>query len=70
MDNSNCDNPRATENINPSDDIDLNDLLCTFHDDPNNEVKSFTCSRYIEIESLFYRDIKQFLCTQPEYLKC
>ena len=52
MDNSNCDNPRATENIHSSDDIDLNDLLRTFHDDPNNEVKSFTCSPYIEIDSL------------------
>ena len=52
MDNSNCDNPRANENIHSSDDIDLKDLLRTFHDDPNNEVKSFTCSPYIEIDSL------------------
>ena len=51
MDNSNCDNPRASENIHSSD-IDLNDLLRTFHDDPKNEVKPFTWSPYIEIDSL------------------
>ena len=33
-------------------DVDLNDLLRTFSDDTNNEVKSFTCSPYIETDSL------------------
>ena len=52
MDSSNCDNPRATINSHSSDYVDLNDLLGTFHDDPNNEVNTFSCSPYIEIESL------------------
>ena len=52
MDSSNCDNPRATINSHSSDYVDLNDLLRTFHDDPNNEVKTFSCSPYFEIESL------------------
>ena len=52
MDSSNCDNPRATINSHSSDYVDLNDILCTFHDDPNNEVKTCSCSPYIEIESL------------------
>ena len=41
MDKSDPENPR-----------DLNDLLRTFSDDPNNEVKTFTCSPYIDIEGL------------------
>ena len=48
----NFENPRANENPNINDDIDLNDLLRTFDDDPNNEVKAFTCSPYIDIEGL------------------
>ena len=32
--------------------IDLNDILQTFSDDPSNEAKSFTCSPYIETDSL------------------
>ena len=48
----NFENPRANENPNIKDDIDLNDLLRTFDDDPNNEVKAFICSPYIDIEGL------------------
>ena len=32
--------------------IELNDLLWTFYDDPNNKVKAFTCLPYIDIEGL------------------
>ena len=45
-------NPRVNENPYINDDIDLNDLLRTFDDDPYNEVKAFTCSPYIDIEDL------------------
>ena len=48
----NFENPRANENHNINDGIDLNDLLRTFDDDPNNEVKAFTCSPCIDIEGL------------------
>ena len=52
MDNSDSNNLRVIENNCLSGNVDLNDLLRTFHDDPNNEVRSFMCSPYIEIESL------------------
>ena len=32
--------------------IDSNDLLWTFDDEPSNKVKAFTCSPYIDIEGL------------------
>ena len=47
MDNTNNNNLRANGTDHLSNDIDLNDLLRTFSDDPNNEGKSFTCSPYI-----------------------
>ena len=52
MDNTNNNNLRANGTDRLSDDIDLNALLRTFSDDSNNEVKSFTCSPYIETDSL------------------
>ena len=52
IDNTNNNNLRANRTDRVSNDIDLNDLLRTFSDDPNNEVKSFTCSPYIETDSL------------------
>ena len=48
----NFENPRANENPYINDDIDLNDLLRAFDDDPNSEVKTFTFSPYIDIEGL------------------
>ena len=52
IDNTNENNLRANGRNNLCNDVDLNDLLRTFSDDPNNEVKSFTCSPYIETDSL------------------
>ena len=52
MDKSDPENPRANEKRYINQDVDLNDLLRTFSDDPNNEVKTFTCSPYIDIEGL------------------
>ena len=52
MDNTNNNNLKANGTDRLSDDIDLNDLLRTFSDAPNNEVKSFMCSPYIETDSL------------------
>ena len=52
IDNTNDNNLRANGRDHLCNDVDLNDLLRTFSDDPNNEVKSFTCSPYIETDSL------------------
>ena len=52
MDKSDPENPRANEKLYINQDVDLNDLLRTFSDDPNNEVKTFKCSPYIDIEGL------------------
>ena len=46
----NFDNPRVIKKPYINHDIDLNDLLRTLDDDPNNEVKAITCSPYIDIE--------------------
>ena len=63
MDKSDPENPRANEKRYINQDVDLNDLLRTISDDPNNEVKTFTCSPYIDIEGLapYYQDTKMFL---------
>ena len=50
MDKSDPENPRANEKCYINQDVDLNDLLRSFSDDPNNEVKTFTCSPYIDIK--------------------
>ena len=51
MDNKNNNNFTENGTDRLSNDIDLNDLLRTFNDDPN-EVESFSCSPYIETDSL------------------
>ena len=52
MHKSDPENPWANEKCYINQDVDLNDLLRTFSDDPNNEVKTFTCSPYIDIKGL------------------
>ena len=52
MDKSDLENPRANEKRYIRQDVDLNDLLNTFGDDTNNEIKTFMSSPYIEIEGL------------------
>ena len=47
MDNANNDN---TQRANKRDD--LHDILRTFVDDPNNEVKTYCVSPFIELESV------------------
>ena len=52
IDNSNDGNLIANGRDHLCNDVDLNYLPRSFGDDPNNEVKSFTCSPYIETDSL------------------
>ena len=52
MDKFDPENPKASKKHYINQDVDLNDLLHTFSDDPNNEVKTLTCSPYTDIKGL------------------